>query len=152
MKKNFWQSMLAASLILFSIFSYAGADMNDQKLAAQLNQTWNALFNKGDVTALSQLYSAQAVLSPGNGQVLQGQKAIAELFTSFVEGGVHNHTIEVVESHRDGDLLYQVSHWQAEGKAQEGVTPKFGGIVTLISKLNAAGEWKLQVHSWNVEN
>ncbi len=146
---SFSQSCVATALMLFTSLNFAGSTMDNQQLAEQLNQNWNQLFNKGDVKAVAILYSETALLSPGDGQVLQGQKAIEALFQSFVDGGVHNHKIEAVESYRDGDTLYQVANWQASGQVNEGVAPTFGGMVTLVSQRNANGEWKLQVHTWN---
>ena len=74
------------------------------------------------------------------------------LFQSYVDGGVHGHAIEIVDIYRDGNTLYQVTNWSASGQEKDGVTPTFGGVLTLISKLNEQGEWKLQLHSWNVTN
>jgi ketosteroid isomerase-like protein len=146
------QALLITTLVACSSFAYAESVMEDQKLAEKLNQNWNTLFNSGDAKAVSQLYSETAILSPGNGQILKGQKEVEALFLSFVVGGVHNHAIEVVDSYRDGNTLYQVSNWSASGQEADGVTPTFGGVVTLVSKLNEQGEWKLQLHSWNVAN
>ncbi len=53
---------------------------------------------------------------------------------------MYSHKIEVIEANRDGNTLYQVSNWQTSGQAQEGVTPTLGGVLTLISTLNMAGE------------
>lgn len=152
MKKSLLHILFATAFMLISGFSYAQHDADSKALADKLNQNWNNLFNQGDVAALSQLYAEKALISPNNGKVLSGNKAITELFQSFVDAGVHNHTIEVVESDLDGDTLYQVSYWQASGQTKDGVTPTFGGVVTLISKRNDAGEWKLHVHSWNLAN
>jgi len=149
--KSMRQGCVAAALMLFTSLSFAETTMNNQQLAEQLNQQWNTLFNQGDSLAVAALYSETALVSPGNGEIIKGQTAIATLFQGFIEGGVHNHTIEVVESYRYNDTLYQVAKWQASGQAQEGVTPVFGGIVTLISQRNVHGEWVLQVHTWNMK-
>jgi ketosteroid isomerase-like protein len=150
-KRNL-QTVITALFVVFSSFAYAETVVEDNVLAEKLNQNWNALFNSGDAKAVAQLYSETAILSTGDGQILKGQKEVEALFLSFVVGGVHNHEIEVVDSYRDGNTLYQVSNWSASGQEADGVTPTFGGVVTLISKLNEQGEWKLQLHSWNVAN
>lgn len=150
--KRLLQALFITTLVASSSFAYAESVMENRELAERLNQNWNTLFNKGDAKAVAQLYSETAILSPGNGQILKGQVEVETLFQSFVDGGVHGHTIEVVDSYRDGNTLYQVSNWQASGQEKDGVTPTFGGVVTLVSKLNEQGEWKLQLHSWNVTN
>ena len=140
---------LVATLICFSAVSYA---KDDKQLAEELNQKWDQTFNQSDAKGLAALYGENAVISPGNGTVLKGAEAIQNLFQSFFDNGVHSHKIEVLEVHRNGNTLYQVSNWQASGQAKDGVTPTFGGVVTLISTLNEQGEWQLQVHSWNMKN
>ena len=144
--------MLITPLIVSSSFVSADIEINDRQLVEQLNQNWNNLFNSGDAHAVAQLYSETAILSPGNGQALNGRVEIETLFKSFVDNGVHAHQITVIDSFRDGNTLYQISNWSASGKEQEGVIPSFGGIVTLISKLNEQGEWKVQLHSLNLAN
>lgn len=146
------QTLLFTTLVAGSSFSYAESIMETRALAEKLNQNWNTLFNKGDVKAIAQLYSETAIISPGNGQILKGRTEAETLFQSFVDNGVHEHSIEVIDSYIDGNTLYQVSNWSASGQEQDGVSPTFGGVVTLVSKLNKQGEWKLQVHSWNMAN
>ncbi|OUR73537.1 hypothetical protein A9Q78_03875 [Methylophaga sp. 41_12_T18] len=146
------KTLLTTLMLAFSASSFADSSADNKALAEQLNNTWNATFNKGDAKAVAQLYSEHAILSPGNGQILKGQQQVETLFQSFVDGGVHNHGIDIVESYREGNTLYQVAKWQANGQTKEGETPTFGGVVTLVSKLNDQGEWKLQLHSWNVAN
>jgi ketosteroid isomerase-like protein len=150
--KRYLQVALVTVVMAFSSLVTAESGMENRELAEKSNQNWNLLFNRGDVKALTQLYSEAAILSPGNGQVLKGQEEIETLLQSFVDGGVHDHAIEVIECYRDGDFLYQVSKWSALGQESEGVTPSFGGVVTLISRKDAQGEWKLHLHSWNVAN
>ncbi|MEM6998994.1 MAG: DUF4440 domain-containing protein, partial [Pseudomonadota bacterium] len=118
----------------------------------QLNQMWVETFNKADAPGLAALYGESASVSPGNGSVLTGQEAIQNLFQSFFDNGVHSHMIEVLEVNRNGDTLYQVANWQASGKEKDGIKPTFGGVITLVSTLNEEGEWKLQVHTWNMKN
>jgi len=151
--KRMLQALLTTTLVVCSSFvSAESVVMENRVLAAKLNQNWNTLFNSGDAKSLAQLYSETAILSPGNGQILKGQVEVETLFQSFVDGGVHGHVIEVVDSYRDGNTLYQVSNWSASSQEKDGVTSTFGGVVTLVSKLNEHGEWKLQLHSWNVAN
>ncbi len=38
--------------------------------------------------------------------------------------------ISTIEIGREGNVLYQVSNWQAPGQAQNGVIPTFGCVVS----------------------
>lgn len=114
------------------------------------NVEWNKALNSGDVKGLATLYTENATLSPGDGKTLVGRAAIENLFQGFVDGGVHNHTLEVVEVGGSGKMIYQVAKWSAQGAEADGETPTFGGITTSVLEQNAEGKWLARSHVWNV--
>ncbi|HQR50392.1 MAG TPA: SgcJ/EcaC family oxidoreductase [Methylophilaceae bacterium] len=117
---------------------------------ASLNSTWNQTFNRGDAAALARLYAENATLSPGNGQTLLGRAEIEKLFQSFVDGGVHQHTIDIVSTGGDEQVMFQVAKWNAHGAAQDGNTPSFGGILMSAFEKGADGQWLVRSHVWNM--
>lgn len=114
------------------------------------NAEWNKALNSGDVKGLAALYTENATLSPGNGKVLVGRAEIENLFKSFVDGGVHNHTLEVIEVGGSDKLIYQVARWSAQGAEANGETPSFGGITTSVLEQGSDGTWSTRTHVWNV--
>lgn len=114
------------------------------------NAEWNKALNSGDVKGLAALYTENATLSPGNGKVLVGRAEIESLFKSFVDGGVHNHTLEVIEVGGSDKLIYQVARWSAQGAEANGETPSFGGITTSVLEQGSDGTWSTRTHVWNV--
>ena len=83
--KNFLSKLtLCSCIIAGSVGGAVASEELPDKTIQSANQVWNATFNSGDSTALSMLYSENATLSPGNGQVLVGRKEIAELFKSLI--------------------------------------------------------------------
>lgn len=119
------------------------------KTLEALNSTWNQALNSGDTHALANLYAENATLSPGNGLALVGRAKIEQLFKSFVDNGVHNHTIEIVEAGGNENVLYQVAKWNANGAVQDGKTPSFGGITMSVFEKGADGKWLVRSHVWN---
>jgi uncharacterized protein (TIGR02246 family) len=119
---------------------------------ASLNSSWNQALNSGDTKALAKLYAENATLSPGDGQTLIGRVEIEKLFKSFVDHGVHNHTIEIVDAGGDDHILYQVARWNANGAEQDGKTPSFGGILMSVFEQGGDGQWLVRSHVWNVSN
>jgi uncharacterized protein (TIGR02246 family) len=115
-----------------------------------LNATWNAAFNSGNAAAVAALYTEQATLSPGNGQTLIGRSAIEQLFKSFIDSGVHQHSIEVIDAYGNDVLVYQVAKWNAYGAEVDGSSPSFGGILMSVAEKDATGVWKTRSHVWNV--
>lgn len=138
-------------LLAFMPLSQAFAGEAAQ-LAAELNDTWNAAFNRGDAAAVAALYAEDAILSPGNGEILKGRDAIRGLFQGFIDNGVHDHSIEVIKARQSGNVLYEVARWQAHGTDANGETTTFGGILVNTFHQGDDGTWQSHAHVWNAGN
>jgi len=123
--------------------------MNNRLIIEAANAEWNKMFNSGNVKGLAALYAENAILSPGNGNALVGRAEIENLFKSFVDGGVHNHTLEIVEVGGTDKMIYQITRWGAEGAEANGETSSFGGITTSVLEQSADGNWLARTHVWN---
>lgn len=149
--KNILRNSLLSTAFVLGITSAGQAGAADVKsIAEQANAAWNQAFNSGNAAALSQLYQSDAILSPGNGQILEGHSAIEQLFKSFIDNGVHNHKLEIVKASGTDKLIYQVAKWSANGAAADGgEAPGFGGITTSVMELGSDGKWHIRSHVWN---
>ncbi len=121
-----------------------------QSILENANAAWNQALNTGNVKALAALYKENATLSPGNGATLTGHNEIENLFKGFVDGGVHNHTLEIVSSGGSEKVIYQVARWSANGAPLNGATPSFGGITTNVLEKDANEKWLTSSHVWNM--
>lgn len=124
--------------------------MNNRLIIEAANTKWNKALNSGNVKELALLYTENAMLSPGNGNTLLGRDAIESLFKGFVDGGVHNHTLEIIEVGGNDKMIYQLARWNAQGAETNGETPSFGGITTSVLEQSAEGNWLTRTHVWNV--
>ncbi|HQC29215.1 MAG TPA: DUF4440 domain-containing protein [Methylotenera sp.] len=124
--------------------------MNNRSIIEAANTEWNKALNSGNVKGLAALYTENAILSPGNGVTLVGRAEIEGLFKSFVDAGVHNHTLEIVEVGGSDKMIYQVARWNAQGAEANGETPSFGGITTSVLEQSTDGHWLARTHIWNV--
>ncbi len=129
--------------------SSLAADPNIRTVVTGLNSSWNDAFNKGDATAVAALYDENATLSAGNGKTLVGRSEIEKLFKGFIDGGVHKHTIDIVEVYGNGDFAYEVATWSAKGREKDGKEPAFGGVLTNVFERGTDGKWKSMSHVWN---
>ncbi len=150
MKKLFSILTFVGFIAAGSVGSVMADEADAMNVLAEVNASWNGNFNKGDSAALAALYAEDATVSPGNGTVLKGHEAIASLFKSFIDNGVHNHTIETVEAYRQQDQIVQVGKWQAQGTNEQQETVTFGGVLMTVIEKNAEGEWVTQSHIWNM--
>ncbi len=119
-------------------------------IVAAANLEWNKALNSGDAKGLAALYAENAILSAGDGKTLVGRAEIENLFQGFVDSGVHNHTLEVIEVGGSGKMIYQIAKWNAQGAETDGEKPSFGGITTNVLEQNADGKWLARSHIWNV--
>lgn len=133
-------------------FALSGGAFADTATLQKLNADWDSAFNRGDAKALAALYHEKATLSPGNGKTLTGRAEIEKLFKSFIDGGVNNHKIDIVESGMKGDMAYQVSRWSANGAEKDGKKPSFGGVLVNVHQRASDGKWQSVSHVWNAAN
>jgi len=143
------QLILITTAALMSMQAHA-AELTPEKVVEQANQQWNHAFNEGKIDQLVDLYSADAIMSPGNGAVLEGHDAIEQLFTGFKQNGVHNHQIENINVIANDDQITQVAYWQAEGINADNQAIKFGGVLTLTLQQNESNQWQIESQVWNM--
>ena len=142
--------LVASTLIVACSQKTEEAKVNPAITIEAANGKWNKALNSGNVKELAVLYTENAILSPGNGITLVGRAEIEGLFKSFVDTGVHNHTLEIIEVGGTGKMIYQVAKWKAQGAEANGKTPSFGGITTSVLEKGPDGNWLTHTHIWNV--
>lgn len=149
--RKFLSTLTLCSYIIGGSVGSAVANEDDTaKIVQSVNATWNATFNSGDSNALAALYTEDATLSPGNGEVLTGQQQISNLFKSFIDNGVHNHSIATINVYRNQNQIVQLGRWQADGVNDKKETITFGGVLMTVIELNSDGKWLTQSHVWNM--
>ena len=152
MRKLLSALTLCSCIVGGSVGSAMASDDSAEKILQSVNDKWNTTFNSGDSTMLATLYTENATLSPGNGEVLVGQEQISGLFKSFIDNGVHNHTIETIEAYRDNKQIVQLGKWRAEGVNDKQEAISFGGILMTVIEQNSDGIWLTRSHVWNMGN
>jgi uncharacterized protein (TIGR02246 family) len=121
--------------------------MNTKSIIESANSVWNKALNSGNIKALASLYAENATVSPGNGITLAGRSEIEALFNGFVENGVHNHTLEIIEFGGSDKVIYQISKWHANGAESS----SFGGITMSVLEQSSDGQWHTNSHVWNMK-
>jgi uncharacterized protein (TIGR02246 family) len=152
MRKFLSTLTLCSCIIGGSVGSALANDDDTAKILQSVNATWNATFNSGDSEKLAALYTDDATLSPGNGEILVGQQQIVNLFKSFIDNGVHNHSIETVNAYRNQNQVVQIANWQADGVNDQKEAITFGGVLMTVIEQNSAGKWLTQSAVWNMGN
>lgn len=141
---------LGLIVLAVSACSNPAADYDVQEVVNSANEQWNTAFNNSDVEALAELYASQATLSPGDGNVLNGQQEIAALFQGFFENGLHNHQIDTIATYSSDGQISQLANWSADVEAEDGQTLTFQGVLMTVLQQNDAGDWEVVSHIWNM--
>ncbi|MDO9051527.1 MAG: DUF4440 domain-containing protein [Methylotenera sp.] len=137
--------------LILSANTYAG-EVNAKAEVETLNKSWNQAFNNANAGLLASMYSDNALVSPGNGKLLNGPKDIENLFKSYFEAGLKNHKLEIVSAVVVDKTLHQVAKWSASGADKDGAQVTYRGITTSLYQRDLNGKWVAHSHIWNAGN
>jgi uncharacterized protein (TIGR02246 family) len=129
--------------------SMAGAASADTAEIAAVSLAWKQAYNAGDVAAVADLYSDDAVLSaPGQPAVL-GKAAIHQYFVEtmakFATAGLTVNDRPMGDVVTSCDLAWQWQTYEVVDKA--GHVVDSGRLVTLLKRTN--GRWLIAGDTWN---
>ena len=143
--------MLVLSVPLLALAACGGDEPEHaEMLVENANYQWNTAFNQADSVALATLYSEEATVSAGDGNVLNGRQEIQALFAGYFENGLHNHTIVPVEIYAVEDQIVQLGKWSADVLNDNDEVLTFQGILMTVLQQNADEEWQVVSHVWNL--
>lgn len=145
-------SRLSLVVLLGLAFAVPAHAESAMELAEERNSDWNRLFNNGNIEQLAGLYAEDAMISPGNGKVIEGRAGIQEFFQGLSGGdnlGIHNHRLDIIKAEGKGAWFYEIAKWRATGPPQNAVMPLYQGIATIIFRRTDDGEWRIYSHTWN---
>jgi uncharacterized protein (TIGR02246 family) len=110
------------------------------------NSQWLQAYNNQDAEVLGTMYAEDAVVIAAGGQPIQGAKDIEAYWAEDVKG-YGDHTWEILETHGDGNLAYQVATWTV---AERSSGQKYSGNTVRILEHQPDGNWLTKVHMFSV--
>ena len=139
--------LIAFAIALAMIFGgTARAGSDDVTAAVQtLNTKWDKAFNSKDAASVASLYAENGRVVTGDGKILNGRAEIQGLFQSFMDGGFHEHKIEMIDVKVNGDIAYETGTWSGVG----GDKKTYGGHLVNIYERQSGGGWQAVLHIWN---
>jgi uncharacterized protein (TIGR02246 family) len=113
------------------------------------NARFSDAYARGDVAALSAMYTSDAMLFPPDSEVVLGNTAIGEFWKATRDSGVQSATLTTVDVGRSGDVAYESGKVsltiQPAGKEPATAVAKY----VVVWKRQADGSWKLHRDIWN---
>ena len=110
-----------------------------------LAKAWDEAFNSGDAAKVASMYTEDARVITGSGDVKVGRDEIEALFQSFIDSGFGEHDIGVATAEINGDMGYLTGTWSGVG----GDGKDYGGHLANVYERQDDGSWKAVVHIWN---
>ena len=144
----FFLAIALSALIACEKKTNTTADIEANK---QLTEKWDEAFNKGDLDALSSIYTSDAIRMQPNEPVLNGREDIRASFKSFLD---QNETI--LDDNKALDVTIAGEFAIVRGTYTSDFKPKTGGNPVhdegkwvCIQKRQADGSWKITMDIWN---
>ena len=145
-RRNFL-SLIALTVVLAMAFGATTQAGSDDVTAAvkALNAKWDNALNSGDAATVASLYAEDGRVVTGNGKILNGRGEIQDLFQGFIDGGFHEHKIELIDVKVSGNIAFETANWSGVGGDQK----TYGGRLVNIYERQPGGEWQGVLHIWN---
>jgi uncharacterized protein (TIGR02246 family) len=114
-----------------------------QEIEQRLREIGTA-FNRGDVAALGEMYTEDAVLMPPGGEMLTGRDAIRRFWQGGFDAGLQGGELRPLHIEASGDLAYEMSN----------ATLRMGAagsqeIQYVVIWKRQSGQWQIAVDIWN---
>jgi len=116
---------------------------------SQLSAQFSAAYVQGDIEKLISFYTDDAVIFPGNSDLIRGREAIKKYWTLPPGRTVTHHKITAVEIKVIGEFAYDYGYYEISGRnGEESWGPNYGKYL-IVWKRDKAGAWKMHLDMWN---
>lgn len=128
-----------------------------EDVAAELdaaNTAFSAAWVAGDVDALVNAYTPDAVVHPPAGGVLTTPEQIRGLWGPIVNQNLVGHRLEPTVRRRltsEHEVL-EMGRWHTAGRGDDGAAPWVSGCYTVIWRSDDVAGWRMLYDSWTAPN
>ncbi|MGH7494329.1 MAG: YybH family protein [bacterium] len=152
-------SLLLCLLIAlwFNGFSHADSSAS-QKISdeqeiintlARISDQFSAAYVQGDIAKLISLYTDDAVIFPGNSDLIRGKEAIEKYWTLPPGRTITHHKITSVEIKIMGEFAYDYGYYEISGSNNGAAWGPNYGKYLIVWKQSQDGAWKMHLDMWN---
>lgn len=116
---------------------------------AQISTQFSAAYMKGDADKMVSLYTDDAVIFPGNSDLIRGKEAIRKYWTLAPGRTITHHKITASEIKITGDFAYDYGYFEISGVNNGQVWGPNYGKYLIVWKRGSDGAWKMHLDMWN---
>lgn len=149
---GFWA--MALGLMLYPISDCARAQESAQeqevlKKLTRISVQFSAAYMQGDLDKLVSFYTDDAVIFPGNSDLIRGKEAIKKYWMLPPGRVVTQHKITALEIKLLGEFAYDYGYYEVQGRnGEEPWGPTYGKYL-IVWKRDQSGVWKMHLDMWN---
>lgn len=139
--------LLIASLTLSGCMSTTPAAQDTSAVRARIDEgvaAWTAAVNRGDMAAVADLYTEDAMLMPPNGAALRGRDAVRTFFVEALSSlSPRDVKLSSDEVEVCGDSAYEVGRYQMTVQPSGGAAMNDRGKYLVVWRRQSDGSWKI---------
>ena len=114
----------------------------------QLSGQFSAAYMRGDIEKLVSFYTDDAVIFPGNSDLLRGKEAIKKYWTLPSGRTITHHKITAVEIKVIGEFAHDYGYYEISGRnGEESWGPNYGKYL-IVWKRDKDRGWKMHLDMW----
>jgi uncharacterized protein (TIGR02246 family) len=119
-----------------------------ERAIRELTKEFMEAYNRGDATAIGEMYTEDSKLLPPNMALLRGKQAIQDFWKMAMAMGMHAN-LETEEVDFDGDLGYDRGIITLTKQSKEDDTTTYRQKYLIVVKRHTDGSWKIAADIWN---
>lgn len=121
---------------------------SDSAAISEAGRQFSAAYMRGEVDALTALYTADAVIFPERSEAITGPEAIKRYWTPRKGGKVTRHQLTPTRVVIDGKHAYDHGTYEIAGERDGKAWGPFRGKYLVVWRREPAG-WRMQLDMWN---
>ncbi|HEU0015382.1 MAG TPA: DUF4440 domain-containing protein [Longimicrobium sp.] len=114
----------------------------------ELGRQFSAAYMRGDIEAMVQTYTADAVIFPGNSEAIRGHDAIRRYWTLPPGQRITHHRATPTEIRVDGGHAYDHGVYEIAGERGGTAWGPSHGKYVIVWRREPAG-WRMHLDMWN---
>src|SRR5688500_2500614 len=120
----------------------------DRAAIEELSRRFSAAYVRGDVDAMVAAYTPDAVIFPGNSEMLRGRDAIRGYWTLAPGARITRHVATPTEIRVEGDHAYDYGVYEAAGERNGQAWGPTLGKYVIVWRRGPEG-WRMHLDMWN---
>ena len=151
-RKTIFFQLIGIVILLFIFMIGCKENTATPEELSQMNKDFAEALNNKDAEAASLLYAEDASLLPPNESIVTGRENIKNYWQGALDAGTTNVSVSTISTGSDGDLGYEIGHFELSYPGPDGNMIVEKGKYTELLKRMSDGKWISIYGMWNSDS